>query len=386
VLEESFVKEQTTYDTWAALAATDAVNHLLGTFKIQPNVNFEELKEAVATASHQGEIQTNQGGTWEGEFYVKPAAAGTPPDIGPALIKAAMGVETITGGTDTTYTFSDTVQTALQAMVHVQDRAQKTFSGGVVQQMVIEIPANGLPTFKFSGQFARMGWAFFDENSAAEAQGVTEIAVADASRGCVQEPAMVYFEDDDNGAAGFTVTGHDWTSGSAHFDISPAIADAAGIGANEDIFPYAPSQTTGGSVIAAINNTLTFGSLSLGFIKCTVTVDTGLALRDKEATSDRAVGIVRASKRMVRAEFEFYALDSNVGNLPLMGYAHEGPTHDVDLTVGNASAAEMKLSWPKARLDIAQIESAESDVWMASATLVARQSAAACDEFSIEFD
>jgi hypothetical protein len=384
VIEEGFVKEEVTYDTPLATVAVDAIKHVRGTFKIEDVVNFEPLDEACGTASHQGEVQTNQGGTFAMQTYVKPQAAGTSPDI-TALLKAAMGKETIVGGTSVAYTLSDTEDLiSLQGMLHVEGHWQKKFNGGVVEQMKITIPSNGKPTFEFTGSIARAGFVKRDVCSATEPGAETSIAIADASRGSVKEPCEMIFDTDNNAGAGYLVTAHDWTAGAATFTVSPGLA--VGVTAGDDILPFAPAQTTGGTVIAAVNNTLTFGALSLGFISCTVTVNTGLALQDEEGSSDRSVGIVRKSKRMIETEWQFYVKDTNAGNTALFGLAHEGFTHDVDLTVGNSSENQMKLSWPKARLDIVKEDTAEADVMKASAKMIARQSAAAADEFSILFD
>ena len=172
VLEESFVKVQPTgaFDTYLAMAATDAVAHLQGSFKIDPTVNFAEVKESVGTASHQGEVKTTQGGAWSGSFYCKPGALGTAPDI-TALLLALCGVETVGAGVDVVYSLSDTVKTSLQGMLHVENHAQRTFSGGVVEQGKINITNGELVTFDFSGSFARSGHVFRDTNSAAEPEG-----------------------------------------------------------------------------------------------------------------------------------------------------------------------------------------------------------------------
>lgn len=381
VLEQAAFKEQTTFDTWIAMAGTDAVCPVRGTFKIEPTVAFEKLKEACGTKSNQGEIKLNQGGKFTGQFYVKPAALGTPPDIGVALLKAAMGVETVTPATSVVYTLSDTVKTFLQGVHHIEGHWQRTFSGGVVEQLKITIPSNGLPIFEVSGSFARMGWVNKDVNEEIEAAGIAEIAVADASRWCVGAPAEVTFEND---AAQYVVTGTDNTSGAAHFDITPVLA--AGIGAGEALTPYAPAKTTGGTVISAVNNVLTFGAVSLGFQQCVVTLITGFGLEDKEGSSDRAVGVTNMAERSVETEWTFYAKDSAAGNLNILQSAHDGETYDIDLSVNNTAAGRMKLSWPKARVDVSKQETSEGDVVMATAKTIARQSAAAADEFSITFD
>jgi len=385
-MQKVFIKEQTTFDTFIAFVATDAVSPVLGTFKIEPTVNFEKLKEAVGTASLQSEVKLDRGGKWSGSFYVKPAALGTAPDIGPALLKAAFGVETLTGSTSAAYTLSDTVLTPLQMMQVIDGHWSQCISGAWVEELKFDIPGNGLPTISASGGFARMGWVYRDVISAAQATGQTSMEIANASMGCACEPAMVEFTGDDNSAAGYLITAHDWTAGSANFTISPGIA-GAGLAGTEEILPFVLAPTTGGTAIGATACDLEFDTLSVGFIKAGVTLQTGIGARDKEATSDRAAGLMRVGPRVVEAEIDFYFLDTNAGNEALLGYAFDGTTYDTDLRVGaNTAAARMKLNFPKSRLDFAPHEVPEADVVTVSAKLVARQNAAACDEFDLLFD
>lgn len=386
ILQTHFLKEQTTYDTTIAYAATDAVQGLVGTFAVEPMRNFAELEEAVGTASHQGDVALDQGGKFSGTFLIKPAAAGTAPDIGPAGLKAGFGIETITGSTSAVYTFSDTVKTPLQGAINIASNLQRTFSGGVVEEMVIEIPAHNLPTISLSGSFARMGWVHEDVNSAAEPQGETSIAVADASRGCVGIGGVVQFENDNNSNAGFIVTAVDWTAGAANFTISPGIAEAAGIGSGETITGLVPSQTTGGTAIAASNCGFTVDGIALGFTKLTIKVTTGWGLRDNEATSDRPTGIIRKSKRKVEGSIDFVYDDLNTGYGPILGRTMDGFVRDLFIRAGSdTAAARMKIDINKARLDVAQLDIGAEAV-TGTMNFVARQNAAAADEMILTFD
>jgi len=386
-LQLHWIKEQTTFDSILAYAVTDAVSGRIDTYKIDGELNYEDLNEAVGTASHQGEVQTVRGGKWAGTFLVKPAAAGTAPDIGPALLKAAFGVETITGGTSAVYTLSSTVKTPLQGCLNIANRMQHIFSGGVCEEMTIEIPANALPTISFAGSFARFGHCYEHENDEAEAQTVTEIAVADDNRGMVSPGAVIQFEDDDNSSSGYTVTAVDWTAGAAHYDITPGIAGAPGIGANEWVRPLVPSQTVGGSAIAAVACALDIDGVSLGFKKATIKMTTGWGLREPEATANRAAGIIRTGPRRIEGTIEFYAIVSDTGNMPPMGREWgELLTRDIQIRVGAATAGErMTLDFNKVLCKPAAFTIGAGAV-EASMDFVARQNSAAEDEFSMTFN
>ena len=386
ILEKVFCKAQTAYDTFAAFVAADAVSPVRGSFKLEPFVNFEKTKEAVGTASLQGENKLDTGGKWSGSFYIKPQAVGTPPDI-IALLTAAMGAYSNDPGVSDAFTLADIVAAATSSLqfMHVVDAHWSQFASGAwVEQMVINIPGNGIPTIDFSGGFARFGCCYRDDIAGAEATGQTEIGIDDASRGCVIAPAMCEFEGDDNGAAGYSVTAHDNTAGGAHFDITPAIA-GAGLAGGAEILPFVLAQTVAGTILSATECALTFGAIAPGFIKPKVTLETGIGPSDKEATTEYPSGIELVSERVVETEISMYFTDTALGFSPLVGFAHDGTTYDVDIRVGADTAAKrFKINLPKSRLDITQSDLGE--ILTVSGKLVSRQSAAAKDELDLLFD
>jgi hypothetical protein len=496
-IQTDFVKVQTTYDTIQAFVAADGVSPIRGSFKIEPEVTFEKLKEACASLSLQGEVKLNRKGKWSGQFLVKPNAAGTAPDIG-EMLKAGLGVETVSAGTSVTYSLSDTVVAGLQLLQHFPGHRQIMASGAWVEQITVEATANALVTVTFSGGFARCGWITKD------VVGVGGIAAAastcpldDASRGCVGVGGVFQFENDDGGVAGtvlsgnaqtydfsgvgdetllikvdggsvqtvtfvvgdfvdpaagtaaevctkinssttgciaaadtnkvritsdkvgssssiqvtggtansvildfstvavagtagtgYTVTAVDHTTGAAEFTFSPAIVSLAGAVAGDDILPWAPTPSVSGTPIAAVNSEIEFGTLELGFMLIKANIKTGVMARDKEASSDRPVGLYRAPVREIEVECQMYQLDENTGNMILAGYAHDSDiTHDVDIRLGpDTAAARMKISVPKGRADIAKEEHPEADVATMTTKIIPWQSSTAGDEFAISFD
>jgi len=386
MLQKHWIKEQTTFDTIVAYAATDAVEGRVGAFKIDGEKNFEELMEAVGTASHQGDVALDRGGKFSIQTNIKPAAAGTAPDIGPAGLKACFGAEGIVGSTSVTYTFSDTVKVPLQGALNIASGLQHVFSGGVVTDWEIDIPGNGVPTITINGEFARFGWAYRDViGVGGVATSATSCPLDNDSRGCVYPGAVVMLGDDSGTAsAGYTVTGYTDTTGSAAFAFSPGLA-GAGEAAGLLITPLVPSSTVGGTAIAAVNCGLTIDSVPLGFIKANIKGTTGWGLRSGEATTDRASGIVRVGKRKVEGSLDFWFLDANTGNAPILGRTWEGTIRDIALRVGeNTTGKRMTIDINKARLMVPTFDIGEAAV-QASVSFLAQQNAAAADECIVSF-
>jgi hypothetical protein len=197
---------------------------------------------------------------------------------------------------------------------------------------------------------------------------------------------MCEFTGDDGAAnAGYLITASDSTAGSADFTIDPAI-QGAGLSGGDEILPFVLAQTFGPlGAIGAVDCGLTIGSVSPGFIEAKITLDTGLGPRDKEATTEYASEIARMADRSVETDISFYFTDTAAGLSPLIGYAHEGTTYDVDLRVGSDTATRrLKINLPKTRLDI--LDTDTSEILTVSGKLVSRQSAAAADEMDLLFD
>jgi hypothetical protein len=186
---------------------------------------------------------------------------------------------------------------------------------------------------------------------------------------------------------GYTVTAVTHTTGAATFTFSPAIVSLAGAAAGDDILPWAPTPTVAGTPIAVVNSEIEFGSLELGFMSIKTNIKTGVAPRDKEASSDRPVGLYRAAPREIEVECQMYQLDENTGNMTLAGYAHDaGITHDVDIRIGpDTAGANMTISVPKGRLDIVTEEHPEADVATMTGKIIPQMSATTGDELAIAF-
>lgn len=85
---QAWLTGENTFDTAQAHVAADAVAPIA--IEIEPTLEFHKSKERVGTASLQTEIEGKRGGTWSGEFYAKPNALGTPPDIS-ELLRVGLG-------------------------------------------------------------------------------------------------------------------------------------------------------------------------------------------------------------------------------------------------------------------------------------------------------
>lgn len=185
---------------------------------------------------------------------------------------------------------------------------------------------------------------------------------------------------------GYLVTATTDTTGAATATISPAVVSRAGHAAATAIVPWVPSQTVGGTKLTAGQCSLTIDGVSFGFVSAKLSVSTGHHGRDKEATSEKPVGIIGGA-RSVSLELQLYFLHGNPSNASISGRAWAQATHAVVLRVGpNTAAQKMTINIPSIRFDVVPIEIPEAEEAMLVLRGKARQNAAACDELTIVFD
>lgn len=380
VQQKFWVKAETTFDTALASAATDAVN--LQELKLEPDQPREPSIEHTGTGSLQSEILRKKQHKWSAVSYVMPSgSATTPPDIGPALLKAAMGAETI-GGSDVTYSFNDNAPTSLQWERAAGSLLYEIANGAWVEQFGFEIQGNAEPKLSLSGGYASHGFcvdgAKVNANQSAAATSF-DLQAGDGDR--VYVNALVKFAAEDNGGAGYRITA---VSGDT-ITITPGLA--GGITAGDDVDFVVPSQTLAGNIRGGIDSDMTIGGTSIGFISAKVDVVTGIKGLDKEATTDRASAVLRAARREVSFEAVVYAKTDDDVIAQLQGRAIRELSQAIIIRCGpNTAGARMKFSLPAVTLAVKPVEIPDAEE--ATYTLSGRavQSASAGDELSVIFD
>lgn len=377
ILRKFWGKAESTYNTDAAFAATDAMGLL--DLKLEPEMAEELSAEAVGTASLQHIFSGPRRGKWSASSYMRPAAAGTAPDIG-ELLKAALGAETVVGATSVTYGLSDSVHPSLQLARQVGLGMWERANGAWIEQLDVESQSGQAPRISVQGGYASHTWAYGTTVGTGGASiGATSVPVA-SPFGQLAVGAYLKIGTNENTGAGHHVTAVNASTGA--LTISPALTAAVIEG--DAIVPIALSQTLGGSLIASVNHGFTVDSVALGLIGFKLSVKTGLKGLDKEITSDLPTRVGRGD-RLITGELQFYFIDS--ANSYLAGRAWDGTTHALALRFGrDVAASRCKVTIPKARLKVSPIEVAEKEEATFTMQFTAMQSAAACDELTIAFD
>lgn len=379
IQQQFWGKNEATYDTVSAFAATDAFDAVELTF--EPELNYEEIVSHVGTGSLQGEVQQNRGGKWSGSFNVAPNAAATAPDIG-FLIKAAMGTETV-GGSDVTYSFSDgnvfgTSLHSLQLGKYAGTDLYEVVNGAWVEQLTVEIVGNQIPKITASGGFASYGYLYGSPTvNGVHSASDTTIDLASGGGVKVGANALIKFGTEDNGGAGYTVVS---ISGDT-VTITPGLA--GGLSGGEAVEPVVPSQTLGGTVLGGTDSGLTIDATSLGLVTYKLTINTGIKPLDKEASSNRSTAIFRQEMRKLEGEITAYFKDESTAYL---GGAWSGTLRDIAARAGSATGRRLTCHTDSARVGVAAVPFTDSEVTIITLPFTPRQNAAAADEATLVFE
>jgi len=378
---EYFVKAESSYDmvTNAAasisLAAGDAIG--LMSLNLLPDQNWLNLDEHVGSPSLQGQIKGKVNHRWNAVARVKPAAAGTPPDVGPMLI--ASGYAEDDQASDVDYDLNTTL-----AGLFCSKKISTTFNewayGMWVERIIFRGVGGEMPAIEFEGGFASYGFLKgLPITTAATHGAVTLINMANGDAAKLHRGALIQFTTDNNGGGGFVVTARSISANT--ITIHTALT---GIGASEAVTAVNPTGTTTGTTLGNVESNLTIDSVSMGFIEVVVTHETGIAGMDREGTSVRPTRLTRGT-RAISGEIEMYYLDENSEEL---GDVMDGNTSDIAIRFGpNTAAQRMIMNFDKARIHIPATTTPDDGREVTvRANFVAHQNAAANDEMDIKFN
>lgn len=370
--------KETVFDTPQAFGTIDAIDFREMSF--QPTLDFTKLQSHVGTSSLQGEVEEKRGGQWSAAFYVEPAAAGTPPDIG-FLLAHALGQEVIVGGTSVTYNLLDTTPSGLQLAKYASDNLMEQINGAWIETLEIEIAGGEEPKITVNGGFASYGMLMQGATLVGnEAAAQTDIGLSPGHARLVRPGVFVAFGADNNGGAGYRVTAVNYATDT--ITVTPGLAVGASLG--DPVTPAIPTQTLGGTVVGGISCGLSINAAAIGMIKSVTTLNTGIRGLDKEATSNRATRLFRDG-RVVEGNLEVYYLDENA---QYMGGAWNGNLAALTMRAGpNVAGSRMKINHLAARLAVVEgIEIPDEEAATATINYIARQSVVPADEMSIVFD
>lgn len=383
-----YVNEETTYidsenvaTAFVKPAGTDAAVILNASFT--PAQERKVRDDARASRSALEQITGKKSATWSVESYVLPnGSAGTAPDLGP-LFKGAMGTETVSGGTRVTYSLNTNQDLGSFTLTQFfNETFMETLTGCYVNSMTISVAGGEEPKVTFEGESSGLYIPTSTSPSAAQLTAGESTATVDGSGTAASfnvhagegenfKPGSVISVATDTDLVVTAVSNDTIT-----VDSSITFAD------DDEVKPFAPTETVAGSPIAGILGSLTLAGNSLPITSFEVTVANNNKGISDEAfvagTSDYVPGFRDVTGSLsIRCRRD---LAIEIGKRLDFG------TQAIVVTCGDTAGKKLIVEIDDAEFEVAAVDTPQSDEVVVPMTFRALATSAGEDEIVIKFE
>jgi len=383
-----YVNEETTYidsenvaTDFVKPAGTDAAVILNASFT--PAQERKVRDDARASRSALEQITGKKSATWSVESYVLPnGSAGTAPDLGP-LFKGAMGTETVSGGTRVTYSLNTNQDLGSFSLTQFfNETFMETLTGCYVNSMTISVAGGEEPKVTFEGESSGLYIPTTTSPSAAQLTAGESTATVDGSgtgtsfdvhagEGENFKPGSVISVGSDTDLVVTAVSNDTIT-----VDSSITFTD------DDEVKPFAPTETVAGSPIAGILGSLTLAGNSLPITSFEVTVANNNKGISDEAfvagTSDYVPGFRDVTGSLsIRCRRD---LAIEIGKRLDFG------TQAIVVTCGDTAGKKLIVEIDDAEFEVAAVDTPQSDEVVVPMNFRALATSAGEDEIVIKFE
>ena len=383
-----YVNEETTYidsenvaTAFVKPAGTDAAVVLNASFT--PAQARKVRDDARASRSALEQITGKKSATWSVESYVLPSGtAGTAPDLGP-LFKGAMGTETVSGGTRVTYSLNTNQDLGSFSLTQFfNETFMETLTGCYVNSMTISVAGGEEPKVTFEGESSGLYIPTTTSPSAAQLAAGESTATVDGSgtgtsfdvhagEGENFKPGSVISVASDTDLVVTAVSNDTIT-----VDSSITFTD------DDEVKPFAPTETVAGSPIAGILGSLTLAGNSLPITSFEVTVaNNNKGIADEAfvaGTSDYVPGFRDVTGSLsIRCRRD---LAIEIGKRLDFG------TQAIVVTCGDTAGKKLIVEIDDAEFEVAAVDTPQSDEVVVPMTFRALATSAGEDEIVIKFE
>jgi len=383
-----YVNEETTYidsenvaTAFVKPAGTDAAVILNASFT--PAQERKVRDDARASRSALEQITGKKSATWSVESYVLPnGSAGTAPDLGP-LFKGAMGTETVSGGTRVTYSLNTNQDLGSFSLTQFfNETFMETLTGCYVNSMTISVAGGEEPKVTFEGESSGLYIPTTTSPSAAQLTAGESTATVDGSgtgtsfdvhagEGENFKPGSVISVGSDTDLVVESVSNDTIT-----VDSSITFTD------DDEVKPFAPTETVAGSPIAGILGSLTLAGNSLPITSFEVTVaNNNKGIADEAfvaGTSDYVPGFRDVTGSLsIRCRRD---LAIEIGKRLDFG------TQAIVVTCGDTAGKKLIVEIDDAEFEVAAVDTPQSDEVVVPMNFRALATSAGEDEIVIKFE
>jgi len=359
---QGFIKPQTAFNTLLWPVAGDAIS--FNKISITPNQEKKPRSDHRGTRSVGATILGKRSGSYTlSGLYVPSGSLGVAPDIG-ELIKACMGIETVTGGVSVLYSFIKDLETAMKGLsMHLfANHFAVSVLGAIVNDLTIKWSGEGEVEFEASGEAADVVRTGSSTVATAQTAGNASVVVAsgDGPKYSIGSQVKV---DVEGGRVVTDVVGDTLT-------VAPVVTAAQTVG--QTVVPDEPAGTTTGDAISGVSCNLQVDAAAVEMISGQFKMSNKSTLRNNLCGSAVANGFRSPEAREVMAELELYLTKPN---FKYAGDAILNNQKDLQIKLGDVPGKRCVIDMNKFEFNPFPLDSPESDEAVISLSGVAKPTA-----------
>lgn len=352
--QKVFCVEETTKGVLTAPSINDLIT-VAGYASINQKASYTNSEEIVASRDILDRFMDMQApGDWSFPIYARPAITLGEKPMGALLYKALMGKETVNSGVSVVY--SQQISKPSFSLWVLKDHTMFFGSGATVAKGGTGLTKNGAVKWDFSGQFMKLGWGGTSEIAANVLAGDTTVTVSDAR--LYTENAMINLGADDNGGAGYQVTGIDTSTNVVTF--TPAAVIGCSLG--DYVTPWVPSGTSTLPATEAIENCgskAVIDTVETPVQTFNITIDDPPKYLDDEITSACAPLDYVETQRSITGSLAVYFRELD------LSYFHDGKNtinKDISMVAGDTPGNQMTIAMPYCNIDVPDVQDGDNTI------------------------
>jgi hypothetical protein len=226
-------------------------------------------------------------------------------------------------------------------------------SGGAVNTLKIALSGGDVPKISYEGFGWNAAHCGVAVTSGTQSAGASSVIVSAATARNLTVGAVIKVGVDDNTGAGYQITTANYSTYT--FGVTPNLAGTTATG--QDVVPFVPTETTGGSPAAGIDGAITLNATTLPLTSFELTLANNLKEINDEAnqstTTDYIPGV-----REVSGKFSVRARSDQIIRI---GRARGFATEAISVACGTTAGKICTINIPYAEIVTPNVEAPESE-------------------------
>jgi len=370
----AFAKLETAWGVLAMPAAADALAPLAVPTATQPE-SFTPSAEITGSRSLISRFRDKTpAGSWSLAFYPRPAGSAGAKPAEAAILKAALGAETVNAGASVVYT--PALELPSFSLCFREGHSMRFVSGCVVENLALSLESKGALRMEASGKFKQALLAGSEETASGSTTTVINLAAGGAR--LFDAGAYVQVGSDDHAGQGYLITSVDEGADTITLDTALSGAPAAGV----LVKGFLPAPSLGGAPVASQTGTLTLAGAQLLITSGTVTVANSIKMVEEEVSGESYPTGFSAGPRSVTGQLKCFFRRTYAN---LFRSARSQAEAALVLAAGEGAGQRLSVSLAKAMVDTPELAGEEFQREL-SVAVTGLASAGGEDEISLTYN